>query len=431
MAAAIAGAATKPAPDCRPFMKITIGSVDGLGDFVLRLPLFEALLAAGHRLQLVMRPPAADLARELFPETEVLVLERDPFRAETKKQRSPFRHELAGIRKFGPDLYVASAFQLNFFDEVFAREITEVRMAGFTCDEDFWPSDTAIDPYELAGRFDVRASVPTNLPEGRKNLRLAEALTGVAPTRVAPRRPTADSLHKARELLAAHGLSGGDFTVVCAGSRPGLVMKDWGEAHWASLLGRIGADAERSFVFVGNPKEAASVSRLCESLPPRVRRVNLAAEPPPVAVSYALVSLASAYLGRDSGVMHLAAAAGVPLLAVFAGGHWPRFLPEAQRGIILTREAPCRGCNFYCPFPEPWCVKTVPVDAVARAWRDLPQMNGLQTVELPAGEQWLSMARDLDVPSYAREQAESARLAVHELENESLWRKLVSGLTSR
>jgi hypothetical protein len=85
--AAIAGAATKPAPECRPFMKITIGSVDGLGDFVLRLPLVEALIAAGHPLQLVMRPPAADLARELFPETEVLVLERDPFRAETKKQR--------------------------------------------------------------------------------------------------------------------------------------------------------------------------------------------------------------------------------------------------------------------------------------------------------------------------------------------------------
>jgi hypothetical protein len=72
----------------------------------------------------------------------------------------------------------------------------------------------------------------------------------------------------------------------------------------------------------------------------------------------------------------------------------------------------------------------VPVEAVARAWRELPGVDGLQTIELSAGEQWLSMARDLDVPSYARERAEAARAAVHELENESLWRKLVAGLTS-
>lgn len=394
------------------------------------MPLLEALLDAGHKLQLVMRPPAADLARELFAETEVLVLERDPFHAETKKLKQPFRRELAEIRRFGPDFYVAAAFQLNFFDEIFSREMTKVRTAGFTCAEDFWPSDTVIDPRELAARFGICVPVPTALSEGQKNLQLAQALTGAAPSRVAPRGPSPGSLQQAKDLLAAHGLLGGDFVVVCAGSRPGLVMKDWGEANWSALLGKIGADTEQTFVFLGNPKEAASVSRLCEALPPRVRRVNLANDPPPVGVSYALVSLASAYLGRDSGIMHLAAAAGLPLLAVFAGGHWPRFLPEAQRGIILTREAPCRGCNFYCPFPEPWCVKTVPVEAVARGWRELPGAEGLQTIELSAGEQWLSMARDLDVPSYARERAEAARAVVHELENESLWRKLVAGLTS-
>jgi len=412
-------------------MKVIVNSPDGLGDFILRMPLIEALLAAGHNLQLVMRPPAADLARDLFPETQVLVLERDPFHAETKKQKQPFSGALAQIRSFGPDLYVASTFQLNFFDEVFLRECGgHIRSAGFVAEEDFWPSDTACDPRELAEKFSVRVRVPTTLPESGKNQRLGEALNTPISSLYAPRPPSPQALEEAKQLLQKYGLQEGAFTVVCAGSRPGLAMKDWGEANWVRLMREIGTDAERPFVFLGNPKEAPSVARLCEALGPGVLAINLAENPPPVAVSYAMVSMAAAYLGRDSGIMHLAAAAGIPMVAVFAGGHWPRFVPNAKRGIVLTRKAPCRGCNFYCPFPEPWCVKTVPVEVVANAWRDLPTTDSLRVVELDADEQWLSMAAELDVPSYAREQALAAREAISDLENESLWRRLVAGLVS-
>lgn len=412
--------------------KVTVGSPDGLGDFVLRFRFIESLLDAGCRLQLVMRPPAADLARDLFPETQVLALERDPFHTETKKQKQPFSGALAQIRSFGPDLYVASTFQLNFFDEVFLRECGgHIRSAGFVAEEDFWPSDTACDPRELAEKFSVRVRVPTSLPESGKNQRLAEALDAPVPSSYTPRPPSPQAFEEAKQLLHKHGLQAGAFTVVCAGSRPGLAMKDWGEANWERLMREIGTGAGRPFVFLGNPKEALSVARLCEALGSGARALNLAENPPPVAVSYALVSMASAYLGRDSGIMHLAAAAGIPMVAVFAGGHWPRFVPEARRGIVLTRKAPCRGCNFYCPFPEPWCVKTVPVEVVAKAWSDLPGTDSLRVVELEADEQWLSMAAELDVPSYAREQALAAREAVSELENESLWRRLVTGLVSR
>ena len=63
-------------------------------------------------------------------------------------------------------------------------------------------------------------------------------------------------------------------------------------------------------------------------------------------------------------------------------------------------------------------------------WRDLPTTDSLRVVELDADEQWLSMAAELDVPSYAREQALAAREAISDLENESLWRRLVAGLVS-
>lgn len=413
-------------------MRISVSSPDGLGDFVLRMRLVEELLAAGHGVQLVMRPPAADLARDLFSEVELVVLRHDPFRAETKKLRKPFRREIAEILRFAPDIYVTGAFQLNFLDEIFIQERPpQIRVAGFEAEEDFWPSDTSVDPRELARQFDVRVRVASAMPEGEKNLRLAAAVLGADRVeRIAARPPTAASLAAARTLLAEHEIREREFVVVCIGSRPGFVMKDWGEANWSELLKRIGQDERRAFVFLGNPKESASVERLRAALPLGAKHVSLAENPPPVPVSYALVSMATAYLGRDSGVMHLAAAADVPVLAVFSGGHWPRFLPEASRGIVLTRRAPCRGCNFFCPFPEPWCVTSVPPAAVADAWRRLPSVSSLEVVELAPEEPWLGLCGRTDSLAYAHESLAAARADVARMKNKGLWHRLRGALMS-
>ncbi len=414
-------------------LRITISSPDGLGDFVLRMPLVEALLSAGHRVQLVMRPLAADLAGDLFPEVEVLVLEHDPFHGQTKRLRKPFRREIAEIRRFAPDLYVAGAFQLNYFDEILLEgRSLQFRVAGFEAEEEFWPSDTSVDPRELARNFEVRVRVPSTMPEGEKNLCLAAAVLGAdhQVEQTAARQPTAASLTAARTLLAAHGIQEREFVVVCAGSRPGLIMKDWGEPNWAELLKQIGQDEPRALVFLGNPKEAASVERLRAALPPCAKHMCLADNPPPVPVSYALVSMAAAYLGRDSGVMHLAAAAGVPLLALFTGAHWPRFLPAAKRGIVLTRATPCRGCGYFCPFTERWCVTTIPREAVVREWARLPEVGNLEVVELDSGEKWMAAAAEHDVPAYAREQLVASRCAAARLKNHGFWRKLVRGLNA-
>ncbi|HEY6676547.1 MAG TPA: hypothetical protein VIZ87_07145, partial [Terrimicrobium sp.] len=60
-------------------MKITISSPDGLGDFVLRIPFFEALRDAGHDLQIFMRPPAFELARAVLPTARVERISEDPY----------------------------------------------------------------------------------------------------------------------------------------------------------------------------------------------------------------------------------------------------------------------------------------------------------------------------------------------------------------
>ena len=71
-------------------MRITISSPDGLGDFVLRMPLFEALCDAGHDLQIFMRPPASELATAAVPADRIERIGEDPYARLVRFRRSPF-----------------------------------------------------------------------------------------------------------------------------------------------------------------------------------------------------------------------------------------------------------------------------------------------------------------------------------------------------
>src|SRR5207247_4436511 len=49
----------------------------------------------------------------------------------------------------------------------------------------------------------------------------------------------------------------------------------------------------------------------------------------------ALTQLSAGYVGHDTGPMHVAAAMGKPVLAVYGGGTWPRFRPAVTPSVAL------------------------------------------------------------------------------------------------
>ena len=61
----------------------------------------------------------------------------------------------------------------------------------------------------------------------------------------------------ARSILRQHNIGEGEYWVVCAGSRRGLEIKDWGEANWIAALGQIASETQVPFLFLGNEAEAA------------------------------------------------------------------------------------------------------------------------------------------------------------------------------
>lgn len=142
---------------------------------------------------------------------------------------------------------------------------------------------------------------------------------------------------------------------------PKFVYKAWTASGWA-MLGRWIRDCGVKVVIVGgtSPDERATVSRILDGLPPDVidltGRVTLRALGP-------ILSRAALYVGTDTAVTHMAAALGVPTIALFGPsnpvkwGPWPSAWPadspspwkrvgSQQRGnvYVLQGEGDCVPC---------------------------------------------------------------------------------------
>ncbi len=360
-------------------MRLSISSPDGLGDFILRLPMLRALEGASCKLQIFLRRPAYDLARDILPNAEIQEIANNPYGLSIAQQRSPFAREHRLIKKFKPDYFVAAAFAANHFDREWIRIHGVECLVGFLTGSGPTPAKYA--------------EVDSQLHEVEKNRVLTQVILGHSVEQDVPELTTTDSAQKeAAELLSQHGVLG-TYHTVCVGTRPGLRLKDWGESSWREFLGSLGDG--HAMVFLGNTKESESIERIRRDLP--MQTVNLAGDPPSLPVSMAILEKSHGYLGRDSGVMHMAVALGRPVLAIYSGAHWGRFLPARGPAAVVTQATPCRQCDGKCPFAHPHCVTQVRLATMREAWNVLhgPKPCGLKIFEQSeASLDWQTMLRE-------------------------------------
>ena len=84
----------------------------------------------------------------------------------------------------------------------------------------------------------------------------------------------------------------------------------------------------------------------------------------------ALASRARLFVGNDSGVAHIAAAAGAPCVVIFGSSNRNHWRPwTTQPNEIVFEELPCQPCHgYFCAeFDKPECILRVPVERVIAA----------------------------------------------------------------
>jgi heptosyltransferase-1 len=150
--------------------------------------------------------------------------------------------------------------------------------------------------------YDIRHSVSRELHAVERN----RILTGLA-LGYTPQGAPDFGLDRAR--FAA---SGPRYAVLLhATARP---EKEWPEAHWIALGKTLSADGLDLVLPWGTVIEKARSERIAAALP----RARVPERAPLDAVAR-LIAGAELVIGVDTGLLHLAAALGVPLVAVFAG----------------------------------------------------------------------------------------------------------------
>jgi ADP-heptose:LPS heptosyltransferase len=86
-----------------------------------------------------------------------------------------------------------------------------------------------------------------------------------------------------------------------------------------------------------------------------------------------LIRGAKLYIGNDSGPMHLAAAVGTPIVALWGSSDSRRWHPWAAEHVVVQNPFECNPCPGYrcLVAPTPLCIESVTVEQALTAARQL------------------------------------------------------------
>lgn len=149
----------------------------------------------------------------------------------------------------------------------------------------------------------------------------------------------------------------------------GYATKCWPEEHWRRLLDLLVAALPEPVLLLGGPGERELGDRLAAAQPGRTRNLcgSLSLEE-----SARLVADSRLLIGGDTGLLHMADAAGVPGVALY--GSTVRelgFFPHGKTLQVLERSLACRPCSHVgrkaCPLGHLDCLKGIQPSQVLEA----------------------------------------------------------------
>lgn len=172
-------------------------------------------------------------------------------------------------------------------------------------------------------------------------LRAVAALgAATADTAMAARCEPADD-RAAAQLLSA--VPPGRRVALHAGSGGYSMARRWDPAKWAALADRLVDRHGARVILVGTPADGAQAVLQVMRKP----AVNLSGQTslPELA---AVLKRCDLFVGADSGVMHLAAASGVPVVALFGPSNHLAWRPwtAAGRSVVVRLGVTCSPCSY-------------------------------------------------------------------------------------
>ncbi len=324
------------------FRRIAVLRLSSLGDVVLTLPVVHALARAfpAAELQYWVKEEYADLVRFDPAVRRVRALERDASRLEDLVSMSAELEDCDLI----VDLHGNARTRLL----TFRQRAQCLRVRGRRMQRERWVR--------------ARWTRPEPLPHATARYAETVAALGVVPDGPPKVHVDAAALDWARGGWVASGGS-----APCVALCPGALhaTKRWPESRWCELDAALAVSGVRRVVL-----STVAEQRGLPALAARVAAdgtVRWLTEP--LGRVAAVLGECALAVTHDSGLMHLAAARGRPVVALF-GSTSPvlGFAPVGERHTVLCRDLPCQPCTVHgrerCPLGHHRCMTEIAVAEV-------------------------------------------------------------------
>jgi ADP-heptose:LPS heptosyltransferase len=164
-----------------------------------------------------------------------------------------------------------------------------------------------------------------------------------------------DARSAAIATLSNYGIRAGDAIV---GVHPGASseIKRWNRDRFAMVADALTERFGVRVVVFGEPNSVD---------PPLQGRSSFVTLQPSLQDLPGLLERCRVLICNDSGPMHIAAAVGTPVVAIFGSGKPEWFAPREQHHRVAIQSGyACRPCFDHCRYSQPFCIRTIEADRV-------------------------------------------------------------------
>lgn len=162
----------------------------------------------------------------------------------------------------------------------------------------------------------------------------------------------------ARNILNTYDIADRDLTIAFA---PGAT---WSFRRWPSNrfieLGNWLQENYKAYILIFAGKDEQDLALGIERGLQGEKTINLAGKTT-LREMAAILRHCKLFVGNDSGPLHIATAAGVPVVGFYGPGEYQRFKPWGMNHEVLRLGLPCSPCSQNCIFCEPRCIKGITV----------------------------------------------------------------------
>lgn len=337
--------------------KILIYRTGSLGDTVVALPCFHLIARAypsAERVLLTDIPVRQKAPTAMAVLSGTGLVHRDMRYPGATRNLGEILNTLREIRRYRPDVLIhlmpRGSLKDMRRDRIFFRLAGVQRIVGLGPDVPLHRFDPATGMYESHASLLARSIAELGDADAENltnwDLHLSDT-----------------ELESARLVLAQ--LAGMPLIVCGPGTK--MQAKDWGQENWRALLGRLYARyPSYALVMIGAKEE----KEYCDyaSRDWTGARLNLAGRLSP-RDSAAVIGNAMAFIGPDSGPMHLAACVGVPSVVVFSARAKPGvWFPLGKSNFVIYHRTECMCCGLEtCVEMEKKCILSTTIEEMESA----------------------------------------------------------------